>query len=84
MRVHLAIAQKNTFTFIIAQRDNLSLMNAIKDFLIIKLEVDSPNQVTVKDDAPVTVYSQRANSKGHIVNLVVVRRLYYIRTVLIP
>lgn len=76
---------KNTFTFIIVQRDNLPLMNAIKDFLSSKLEVNLPNQVTVKDDdAPVMVYSQRANSQGHIVNSVVVRQLNYIRTALIP
>lgn len=77
--------EKNTFTFIIVQRDNLPLMNAIKDFLSSKLEVDYPNQDTVKDDdAPVTVYSKKADSKGHIVNSIVVRRLNYIRTVLIP
>jgi len=60
-------------------------MNAIKDFLSSKLEVDFPNQITVKDDdAPAMVYSRKANSKGHIVNSIVVRRLNYIRTVLIP
>lgn len=77
--------EKNTLIFIIVQKDNLPLMDAIKDFLSSKLEVDHPNQVTVKDDeAPVMVYSQKAKSKGHTVNSIVVRRLNYIRTMLIP
>jgi hypothetical protein len=77
-------ASKNFFSFIVVQKDNLPLMEGIRDFInnqgrsYISLLVDSTEKSAAR------VYSGKADSKGQIVNEVVVRQLDFITKALIP
>lgn len=73
---------KNTFTFILVQKDNLALMHAIKEYLY---KLDSlPHCKDIEGELTSLYSSQQVSSKGNVYNYIYVRRLNYIRTVLIP
>lgn len=73
---------KNLFSFIVVQKENLPLMEGIRDFLNSK----SYGYISKNtgEEYPARVYSKKADSKGNIVNDLVVRQLDFILKVLIP
>jgi len=74
---------KNFFSFIVVQKENLPLMEGIRDFLNNRSYI-SLNLVDSTEKSAAIIYNGKADSKGQIVNEIVVRQLDFITKVLIP
>nr|YP_009261981.1 LAGLIDADG endonuclease [Chrysoporthe austroafricana]AMX22056.1 LAGLIDADG endonuclease [Chrysoporthe austroafricana] len=74
---------KNLFSFVVVQKENLPLMIGIRDFLNNRSNI-SLNLVDSTEELAARVYSGKADSKGQIVNDIKVRQLDFITKVLIP
>ena len=74
---------KNLFSFVVVQKENLPLMIGIRDFLNNRSDI-SLNLVDSTEESAARVYSGKADSKGQIVNDIKVRQLDFITKVLIP
>ena len=75
---------KNLFSFVVVQKDNLPLMEGIRDFLNNRSDISLNLVDSTEESAGAKVYSGKADSKGKIVNEIKVRQLDFIIKVLIP
>ena len=69
---------KNLFSFVVVQKDNLPLMEGIRDFLNNRSDISLNLVDSTEESAGAKVYSGKADSKGKIVNEIKVRQLDFI------